>query len=125
MFSEAFANLATSFAEQFGAPFIEATATWPGEATFDAGGSILSPGTPVSKACRVQFDAATEAMRAAEGFLETDVRILVLAASLDGALDSEARIVVASGEYAGTWALLSCVRDPAGIGYECRGRRVA
>jgi hypothetical protein len=125
MFSDVFANLATGFAEQFGAPYIEATATWPGEATFDAGGSILSSGAPVSKACHCQFDAATQAMRQAEGFTETDVRVLVLAASLDGRLDNEARIVVASGEYAGTWALLSCVRDPAGIGYECRGRRVA
>jgi hypothetical protein len=125
MFPDVFANLATGFADQFGAPFIEATATWPGEATFDAGGSVLSPGTPVSKACRAQFDSPTQAMRLAEGFLETDARIIVLAGSLDGALDSEARIVVASGDNAGTWALLSCVRDPAGIGYEARGRRVS
>lgn len=123
MFSELFADLASSFSEQFGAPFIEATATWPGEATFDAGGSITVPGAPVSKACRAQFDAATQAMRQAEGFFETDVRILVLAASLEGALDSKARIIVADGANGGTWALLSCQRDPAGIGYECRGRR--
>jgi hypothetical protein len=119
-----FAGLATGFAEQFGAPYIEATAVWPGEAIKDAGGSITTPANPVTKACRAQFDAATQAMRASEGFLETDVRILVLAASIDGALDSNARIIVATGPNAGTWSLLTCQRDPAGIGYECRGRRV-
>ena len=39
-------------------------------------------------------------------------------------LDTKARIVVASGANAGTWELLSVVRDPAGIGYECRGRKL-
>lgn len=125
MFSETFAALATGFAAQFGAPFSDVTATWPGTATYDTGGSITAAGTPIAKPCKAQFDAATQAMRAAEGFLETDVRILVLAATLDGVLDSAARIVVALGQYAGTWALLSCTRDPAGIGYEARGRKVA
>jgi len=64
-------------------------------------------------------------MRVAEGFLETDVRILVLSATLAMPLDSIAKIKVASGQYAGTWFLLSCTRDPVGIGYECRGRRVS
>ena len=117
-----FANLATGFAAQFGAPFEDASATWPGSATFDAGGSITSAGTPASHTCKAQFDAPTQAMRAAEGFMETDARIIVLAASLAATLDTRARIVVASGANAGTWELLSVVRDPAGIGYECRGR---
>lgn len=118
-FAGQFAALATAV----GAPFYDATAKWPGTATYDSGGSITAPGTPVEKPCRAQFDSATQAMRATEGFLETDVRILVLAASIDGVLDTEAKIVVASGEYAGTWALLSCQRDPASVGFECRGRR--
>lgn len=125
MFTDAFAQLATSFAEQFGAPFIEATAVWPGVAVKDAGGSIVSPGVPASLACRVQFDATTQAMRTDAGFLSTDVRILVLAATLAANLDDTAKIVVASGRYAGTWTLLSCQSDPAGIGWECRGRRGA
>lgn len=119
-FASAFASLASAV----GAPFYDAVAQWPGTATYDTGGSITSAGTPVELACRAQFDAATQAMRAAEGFLETDVRILVLSASIDGDLDTEARIVVASGDYAGTWALMSCQRDPASIGFECRGRKL-
>ena len=121
MFSQAFAGIANGFSQMAGAPFIDATASWPGTPVTDAGGSITSPGTPVQKPCRAQFDAATQAMRAADGFLETDVRILVLAASLAGPLDTGATITAAGD----TWALLTCQRDPAGIGYECRGRRTS
>jgi len=119
---QVFSNLATGFAAQFGAPFEDVSATWPGTATFDTGGSITAAGTPVSLACKAQFDAPSQAMRATEGFMETDARIIVLAFS--ATLDTKARIVVASGANAGTWELLSVVRDPAGIGYECRGRRL-
>lgn len=119
-FAATFAGLATAV----GAPFYNATANWPGTPTYDTGGSITSPGTPVSLSCRAQFDSATEAMRQQEGFLETDVRILVLADSLAGTLDTKAKILVASGDYAGTWALMTCVRDPASIGFECRGRKL-
>jgi hypothetical protein len=125
MFAETFANLAAGFAAQFGGPFQEVTATWPGAATFDTGGSITVPGTPVSLTCLAQFDTPTEAMRADPGFLERDMRLIVLAATLEGALDSEANIVVPSGPYGGTWSLETCQGDPAGIGYECRARRVA
>ena len=122
MLDQVFSNLATGFAAQFGAPFGDAVATWPGTATFDSGGSITAAGTPVSLACKAQFDAPTQAMRAAEGFMETDARIIVLAFS--ATLDTKARIVVATGANAGTWELMSVVRDPAGIGYECRGRKL-
>ncbi len=124
MLDAVFANLATGFAEQFGAPFGDAVATWPGTATYDTGGSITAAGTVTSLSCKAQFDAPTQAMRAAEGFRETDARIIVLASSLEGTLDTKARIVVGAGPNFGTWELLSVVRDPAGIGYECRGRLV-
>lgn len=125
MLDAIFASLAASFAEQFGGPFVDATAQWPGTPVTDAGGSIITPGTPVSLPCKAQLDAATQAMRLAEGFLETDARLLVLADSLAGTLDTSAKIIVASGINAGTWALLSCQRDPAGIGYECRARKIS
>lgn len=125
MFDEAFARIAVGFAEQFGGPFVDAIAWWAGTPVKDDGGSIITPGTPVTLACKAQFDAPTISMRAAEGFEENDARILVLAATLAGTLDASARIVVASGANAGTWSLLTAVRDPAGVGYECRGRKVA
>lgn len=120
-----FANLATGFAATFGAPFQDVTATWPGTAEYDTGGSIVTPGVPVSLNCKAQIDSPTEAMRNDPGFLERDMRVLVLSATLDGVLNSEAKIVVASGEHAGTWSLESVTGDPAGIGWECRGRKVA
>lgn len=118
-----FASLASGFAARFGAPFESARVVWPGAASYDSGGSIVAPGEPVTAACSVQFDAATQQMRQDAGFLATDVRIIVLAATLDGALDESARIEVDTGPNAGTWAIVSVTRDPAGIGYECRGRR--
>lgn len=128
MFDSAFANLATAFSNMAGGPFVDAVATWPGTPTLDSGGSIVTPGTPATYACRAQFDAPTQQMREAEGFLQTDVRVLVLVASfhtrLAPALDTAATITVASGPNAGSWALLSCQRDPASVGYECRGRRI-
>ncbi|PXW75977.1 hypothetical protein C7451_106141 [Blastomonas natatoria] len=124
MLDQIFANLATSFSEAFGGPFIDATASWPGTPVYDDGGSIVTPGTPVDLPCRVQFDSATTAMRQAEGFLQTDVRILVLGASLAATLTTEASIVVADGPRAGTWSLLSAERDPVGIGWECAGRLI-
>lgn len=118
-------NLAAAFS-RFAAtvgPFVEGTALWSGVPIKDAGGSIVTPGTPLSEPVRVQFDAPTHAMRLTEGFQETDARLIVLAFARD--LSADARITVASGRWAGTWALLSVVGDPAGVGWECRGRRVA
>lgn len=123
MFDAIFADLAVGFSETFGGPYMAVEAVWPGAAEKDAGGSIVTPGTPVRKPCRAQFDRATQDMRDSPDFLETDLRILVLASTLDGQFDTHARIEVAEGQYAGSWALLSCGRDPAGIGYVCRGRR--
>lgn len=123
-FGHTFANLATGFAARVGGPFVDAVATWDGVPVKDDGGSIITPASPIRKSCQAQFDAPTQTMRTAEGFRETDARILVLASTLDGSLDTEARVVVATGQNGGTWELLSCTRDPAGIGYECRGRRI-
>jgi hypothetical protein len=121
---QTFAQIATAFAGQYGAPFIEGVAVWAGVPTMDSGGSIAAPAGNSSYPCQVQFDAPTQAMRQADGFLENDARLLVLSASIERRLDTLAKVTVASGMNAGTWALLSCVGDPAGIGYECRGRRL-
>lgn len=122
MFDAAFASIAAGFSERFGGPFVEATAWWPGTPVKDSGGSIVTPGTPVSLSVKAQFDAPTLAMRQAEGFMEQDARVLVLA--FDGTLDADAQIRVASGVNAGNWSLVTVTRDPAGVGYECRARRI-
>ncbi len=114
-FDTTFAAMASAFSAQFGAPYADAVARWPGTPTLDDGGSVTTPGTAVEVECKAQIDAATQAMRASEGFKETDVRLLILGpASLD-----TAAVIVTGGL---TYALLSVSRDPAGIGWECRGR---
>lgn len=120
--AEAFADIALGIAAATGAGFHPAKAKWPGAAAYDSGGSIVTPGTPVIKDCSVQVDAATEAMRLAEGFTEKDMRLLVLAATLDGELDATATIEVLAGPHVGEWMLASVARDPAGVYFECRGR---
>lgn len=119
--------MATSFASLFAGlaanmpAFVDALAVWPGVPVMDAGGSIVTPATPASYACRVQFDVPTQGMRLADGFDERDARVLVLAFARE--LDPAARLTVASGPHAGTWSLLSVTRDPVGVGFECRARR--
>lgn len=124
MLADNFANIALGFSQMSGSPFIDALAIYDADAVYDDGGSITFQGAETGLPCKAQFDAATQEMRAAEGFLETDVRILVLTASLEGNLDTSAKIEVAAGRYAGRWSLLSCTQDPASVGYECRARKV-
>lgn len=123
--AQAFADVALGVAQAFGAGFHDALAKWPGTPTMDDGGSIATPGTPISLTCSVQVDAATEAMRADEGFQQTDMRLLVLAATLDGTLDTAATIQVLAGPHQGEWSVASVERDPVGVYFECRGRRLS
>lgn len=119
----AFSGIAEGFSEAMGAPYYPATASWPGEAVWDDGGSIVTPGVPDERDCRAQIDACTEAMRGEAGYADKDVRLIVLAATLDGRLDTDASIAVVKGPNAGLWSLQTCELDPAGIGYVCRARR--
>jgi type 1 fimbria pilin len=121
--AQAFADIGLGFSAVLGVGFHDAVAKWPGTATYDDGGSITASGTPVEKPCSVQVDSTTEAMRSADGYTDLDMRLLVLSATLDADLDTSARIEVLDGPHAGTWQLASCDRDPAGIYWECRGRR--
>jgi len=89
-------------------------------ATYDSGGSITSPGTVSASECLAQVDVATQAMRLDADFQETDVRLLVMGPAV---LRINDRVEMAAGPNNGTvYALRSAVRDPAGVGWECRGR---
>lgn len=122
MLDQAFAQIAAAFSDTFGAGYWPAVARWPGTPVM-AGGSIVTPGTPVEKPCRAQVDNVTEAMRQAQSYTDGDVRILVLAATLDGALDTDARLEITDGPHVGEWLVAGVQRDPAAIYWECRGRR--
>ena len=120
MFDEAFAAIAAGFSDMAGGPFADAQAEWMTAAIYDDGGSITTPGYADLYPCKAQIDAPTQQMRAAEGFLETDARILVLASSIGKALDTNATVIACGHR----WALLTCQRDAVDIGFECRARKV-
>lgn len=122
MFDQVFANLAVGFSAQFGGPYFDAVATWPGTPVKDAGGSITVPASPITKPCKAQVCQPSDEMRADAGFRERDMQVNVLAVTLDGRLDADATITVSAGPHAGTWALQSVTGDSAGIGWVCRGR---
>jgi hypothetical protein len=115
-----FANMAAS---AFGAPFYDGQIITQTDPVYDDGGSIVTPAQPVFRACKVQIDAATEAMQQREGFADGDVRFIILSASFTGPLDTDANVSIASGPFAGEWQVSTLQRDPAGIGYVGKGRR--
>jgi len=119
----AFASLAQTMSAALGAPFYPAQVVTQTDPIYDDGGSILTPGGVLRRDCTVQIDAATEAMRQSQGFADGDVRFIILAATLAGALDTDARVEIAGGPFAGAWLVSSLERDPAGIGWVGRGRR--
>lgn len=119
MLGGVFLGLAQAVSAAVGAPFVQATLWRPGTPVTDAGGSIVTPGTPTETPCLAQFDAVTDAMRAEAGYVDRDVRLLILGAPVD----TSAMLVVASGDHAGRWSIQSVGADPAGVGAECRGRR--
>ena len=81
--------------------------------------STVTNATP----CRIQIDAMTEAMRAAEGAADEDRRAIVLAG--DGiAMDTDSEVSADSGPYSnGKWLVMSIDRDPCGAYFQCRVRR--
>ena len=123
--ADAFANIAVAFSQAGLGPYHAANAITITDATYDAGGSIEAPGQAVERTCMVQVDTVTEAMRAQEGYSDRDVRLLTLASTLDGALDTSATITVLEGPNPGIYSLQTCVRDSMGVYWESRGRAIA
>lgn len=119
----AMAGIARSFSDALGVGYVPGMLRWPGTPATDSGGSIITPGTPENHGCYVQVDSVTEAMRQGEGYRDKDMRLLVLADGLGRAPDTDCTVEVLSGPHAGTWKPVSVSRDPAGIYFECLGRR--
>lgn len=78
------------------------------------------------RACRAQVDRCTERMVAAEGYTDTDRAIFVLAATLEGELQTGSEITVLEGDYAGVpFRTASPIdRDPGAAYWLARGVRV-
>lgn len=121
--ADTMAAIALGVSNRLGAGYWPALALTETAPVFDDGGSIIVPGQSVQRACSVQLDAATEAMRMADGFTEGDIRLLVLVGTLSGELDTDARIQITAGPHVGVYSLQSCMMDPAATHWDCRGRR--
>ncbi|MES3042670.1 hypothetical protein [Sphingomonas faeni] len=119
---EAFAGVAVAFSAAGLGPYHASIARWPGTPIYDDGGSILTPGTPIARPCMCQVDAVDEKMRAQDGYVDKDVALLVLVATLAGALNTNATIEVTAGPNAGSYSVQSVSKDSMGSHWLCRGR---
>lgn len=120
----AFASIAGQVSAVAGVPFVDAIVMSLGQPEHDAGGDVIpNTGAPTRRPCRAQFTTCTEQMRRADGYTSKDMRILILAGTIDGEITTEDRINVASGKYAGIWQIQSAGSDSGGIGWDIRGRR--
>lgn len=122
--ADAFAGIAVAFSNAGLGPYVDAKAITITDAVYDDGGSIVTPGVVVERDCKVQVESVTEAMRSQEGYTDRDVRLLTLASTLSGALDTSATITVLAGPNPGTYSLQTCSRDPMGAYWESRARAV-
>lgn len=121
-FPNAFAKYAAELSEACGAPFYDATAVFPGVPVKDAGGSIVTPANNVTIAIKAQADAATDGVKREDGFVEGDIVLIILRDGLSRVIDTTCKVVMTTGPYPGKWSIKTVKIDPAGIGYECRGR---
>lgn len=114
-------GLASVFAGAFAGIFsdgaLHSNATGP---QYDDAGDITGYTGGGDVAIKVQRDAATWAMRQAEGFAEGDVALIVLAEGLPGPITTEHRITDGAGA---KWTVESVSLDAASSHWLCRGRR--
>lgn len=82
----------------------------------------LLPVEQAPVAIKVQVDRADEAMRAAPGYTETDVKLLILQSGISGREPNSDDIVVAQGQ---RWKLAGVQQDPARSHWTARGIRQA
>jgi len=120
--ADALAGIAIGFSRAGLGPYFDSFAEWPGMPVLDSGGSIVSPGNPISLPCQCQVDQVTESMRAEAGYRDKDVALLVLCATLEGELDTDAALNVTAGPNAGLWSVQSVSKDSMGTHWLCRGR---
>jgi len=123
--ADAFAQIAGTVSEAFDGPYHPARLRWTLSDVKDDGGSIITPGAAQDFVCKVQVNHATDAMRAEAGFIETDMRLLVIAKGIWVPVDLQITVDIPLGEWAGTWELQSGTRDTLGFAYDARGRRIS
>jgi hypothetical protein len=111
-------GIASAFAAVFGAVYLDGTLYRPVEFADDGKGGGTSGGFAAGEPVKVQIDAATQAMQLAEGYVEGDMRILMLAHGV-AAVDTDCEIAAGGSR----WQIETVATDPAGSYFELRGRK--
>lgn len=124
----AFADIALGFSSMFGGPFYDGAVLSQAEpGHYDDDGHYVPGSEPVARPCKVQVDALSEAARAQAGLAEGEYHFIILAASLDGPVDTDARASVtdpaAPAWMQGEWLVSSLTMDPVGIGWVGKGKK--
>lgn len=111
-------QLAAAFAGVFGGLYLDGqlyrAAAFADDGKGGGSGGGFGPAEPV----KVQVDQATQAMRGSDGYVDGDVRILMLAHGV-AAPDTDAEIAAGGVRY----MIASVATDAAGSYYELRGRK--
>lgn len=108
-------DLARVFSTAFSGIYVDATLH---RATLTDSGDGGGTSSFANESVKAQLDAATQAMQRAQGFVDSDQRILVLAYGV-APISTDDEITIAAHR----WSIASVTRDPAGAAYELRGRR--
>jgi hypothetical protein len=111
-------GMAAAFAGVFGAVYLDGQLYRALEFTDDGKGGGAGDGFAPAEAVKVQVDQATQAMRGAEGYVDGDVRILMLAHGV-AAPDTDCEVGAGGARY----MIESVGTDACGSYYELRGRK--
>ena len=112
-------GIARIFNSTFGGLYLPATLhAGTGEPIYDPDTGEIIGYDGGDTPCKVQIDAATDAMRRAEGFAEGDCRLIILALGLPE-VTSDHEVSVSGVRY----RLQSAERDPALSHWVARGRK--
>jgi hypothetical protein len=111
-------QLAAAFAGVFGGIYLDGQLYRALDFADDGKGGGTDAGFAPAEAVKVQLDQATQAMRVTVGYVDGDVRILMLAHGV-AAPDTDAEIAAGGARY----MIETVGTDPAGSYYELRGRK--
>jgi hypothetical protein len=111
-------GIAAAFAGIFGGIYLDGSLYRLTEAADDGMGGGADSGFAPAEPVKVQIDQASFAMRSSEGYVEGDVRILMLAHGV-AAPDTDCEIAAGGTRY----MIETVGTDPAGSYFELRGRK--
>ncbi len=108
-------GLASVFASAFSSFYLDATLHRSTITPDGRGGGTTGF---ADSAVKAQLDSTTQAQQGADGYVDTDQRILVLASGL-APITTDDEITIEGVR----WAIESVSRDPAGAYFDLRGRK--